>query len=62
MTEAQGSKKMDFKAAADLDNEKRAHVLEIIDKLHDLGIGETVSLPQVRDTSRRNWQEYTNRV
>ncbi|KAL3485722.1 P-loop containing nucleoside triphosphate hydrolase protein [Aspergillus germanicus] len=38
---------MDLKAAADLDNEKRAHVLEIIDKLRDLGIGETVSLPQL---------------
>ncbi|KAL2788499.1 P-loop containing nucleoside triphosphate hydrolase protein [Aspergillus keveii] len=38
---------MDLKAAADLDNEKWAHVLEIIDKLRDLGIGETVSLPQL---------------
>ncbi|KAL3453173.1 P-loop containing nucleoside triphosphate hydrolase protein [Aspergillus insuetus] len=38
---------MDFKAAADLDNEKRAHILEIIDKLHDLGISETVSFPQL---------------
>jgi hypothetical protein len=54
MTEAQGSRKMDLKAAADLDNEKRAHVLEIIDKLRDLGIGETVSLPQVPDRSRQN--------
>jgi hypothetical protein len=45
---------MDFRAAADLDNEKRAHVLEIIDRLRDLGIGETVSLPQVRCESSQD--------
>lgn len=38
---------MAVKAAGDLHNEKRAKVLEIIDKLRELGVSESVSLPQV---------------
>lgn len=38
---------MAVKAASDLHNEKRAKVLEIIDKLRELGVSESVSLPQV---------------
>jgi hypothetical protein len=35
-------------AVGDLDNEKRLRILGIIDKLRELGVGENVSLPQVR--------------
>ncbi|KAL4879270.1 P-loop containing nucleoside triphosphate hydrolase protein [Aspergillus karnatakaensis] len=38
---------MTFKAATDLHNEKRALVLEVIDKLRELGVSESVSLPQL---------------
>ncbi|KAL2825068.1 P-loop containing nucleoside triphosphate hydrolase protein [Aspergillus cavernicola] len=38
---------MALKAAADLHNEKRIRVLEIIDKLRELGVSESVSLPQL---------------
>ncbi|OJI99742.1 hypothetical protein ASPVEDRAFT_60628 [Aspergillus versicolor CBS 583.65] len=38
---------MPVKAAGDLHNEKRAKVLEIIDKLRELGVSESVSLPQL---------------
>ncbi|KAL4869856.1 hypothetical protein BDV12DRAFT_70161 [Aspergillus spectabilis] len=38
---------MALKAATDLYNEKRARVLEVIDKLRELGVSESVSLPQL---------------
>ncbi|KAI9367803.1 P-loop containing nucleoside triphosphate hydrolase protein [Aspergillus egyptiacus] len=39
--------KMALTAAADLHNEKRVRVLGIIDKLRELGVSESVSLPQL---------------
>ncbi|KAL4733846.1 P-loop containing nucleoside triphosphate hydrolase protein [Aspergillus similis] len=38
---------MTLKVVTDLHNEKRAKVLEVIDKLRELGISESVSLPQL---------------
>ncbi|KAL4990003.1 P-loop containing nucleoside triphosphate hydrolase protein [Aspergillus falconensis] len=38
---------MTLKAATDFHNEKRAKVLEVIDKLRELGVSESVSLPQL---------------
>ncbi|KAL4995133.1 P-loop containing nucleoside triphosphate hydrolase protein [Aspergillus recurvatus] len=38
---------MALRAATDLHNEKRAKVLEVIDKLRELGVSESVSLPQL---------------
>ncbi|KAL4928186.1 dynamin family protein [Aspergillus undulatus] len=38
---------MTIKPVIDLHNEKRARVLEIIDKLRELGVSESVSLPQL---------------
>ncbi|RDW67405.1 dynamin family protein [Aspergillus mulundensis] len=38
---------MALKAATDLQNEKRSRVLEVIDKLRELGVSESVSLPQL---------------
>lgn len=35
-------------AAHQLTNEKRSHILGIIDKIRELGVSENVSLPQVR--------------
>ncbi|KAL4782886.1 P-loop containing nucleoside triphosphate hydrolase protein [Aspergillus varians] len=39
--------KMALKAATNLHNEKRARLLETIDKLRELGVSESVSLPQL---------------
>ncbi|KAL3455527.1 P-loop containing nucleoside triphosphate hydrolase protein [Aspergillus heterothallicus] len=47
MAKQEKDQKMTLKVAADLDNEKQMRVLGIIDKLRELGIGETVSLPQL---------------
>ncbi|KAL4962935.1 dynamin family protein [Aspergillus stella-maris] len=38
---------MALKAAGDLHNEKRARILSIIDKIRELGVSESVSLPQL---------------
>ncbi|KAL4809874.1 P-loop containing nucleoside triphosphate hydrolase protein [Aspergillus unguis] len=38
---------MALKAATDLHNEKRARILEVIDKLRELGVSDSVSLPQL---------------
>jgi hypothetical protein len=42
------SKRLELEAVGDLDNERRLRILGIIDKLRELGVGENVSLPQVR--------------
>ena len=38
-------------AVNELDSERRLHILDIIDKLRELGISESVSLPQARACS-----------
>lgn len=43
---------MALQAATDLHNEKRARLLEVIDKLRELGVSDTVSLPQVGISNR----------
>jgi hypothetical protein len=39
--------KLNLAAVDGLANEKRVRILEIIDKIRELGVGEDVSLPQV---------------
>jgi hypothetical protein len=41
-------KGLELAAVDGLDTEERVRVLEIIDKIRELGVSEDVSLPQVR--------------
>lgn len=42
------TRSLQLAAIGDLDNEKRVRILGVIDQLRELGVGENVSLPQVR--------------
>jgi hypothetical protein len=41
-------KSLQLAAIGGLENEKRVRILGVIDQLRELGVGENVSLPQVR--------------